>query len=273
MSNTSTVTPYENLDNQAYDTDTGSAAGAGAAVGAVALTVAGAAAGVYGLYRLGRWLAKAPELTPEQLEEIQSVQEQYRDEMELIGAADRPQFKTLSLHLNEPQTLLSAASTLGYRAVAAPGLASHGDAAPLLLERGDGSRLAITRNETGRLDIHTAGDQGLLHSLMCRHTESAVSQHLAGGGMKFETARLANGEMQILAREPHHGQAGGAAEIRAQVRTNGTLWVDIDRCQGNRCDAIVEKIASAVGGTVTGSAKKEAWFQLPGEPTRTRVKT
>jgi hypothetical protein len=253
--------------------DTGSAAGAGAAVGAVALTVAGAAAGVYGLYRLGRWLAKAPELTPEQLEEIQAVQEQYRDEMERIGAADRPQLKTLSLHLNEPQTLLSAASTLGYRAVAEPGLASHGDAGPLLLERNDGSRLAITRNEAGRLDIHTSADQGLLHSLMRRHTESAVSQHLAGGGMKFETARLANGEMQILAREPDRGQAGGAAEIRAQVRTNGTLWVDIDRCQGNRCDAIVEKIASAVGGTVTGSAKKEAWFQLPGEPTRTRVKT
>jgi hypothetical protein len=193
--------------------------------------------------------------------------------MERIGAADRPQFKTLSLHLNEPQTLLSAASTLGYRAVAEPGLASHGDAAPLLLERSDGSRLAITRNEAGRLDIHTSADQGLLHSLMRQHTESAVSQHLARGGMKFETARLANGEMQILAREP----TGASAEAR---RRSGPRFGPT---------APSGSISTAAGATavtrsfrrshrrravlVTGSAKKEAWFQLPGEPTRTRVKT
>ena len=273
MSNTSTVSPYRSSPGLGTAAGAATLACAGAAAGGAALVLSGAAAGVYGLYRLGRWLAKAPELTPEQQREIRDVQQQYQDEMERIGADEVPRFTTLSLHLSEPQTLLSAAATLGYRPVAEAGLASAGDSAPLLLERSDGSRLAITRNEGGRLDVHTSADEGLLHSLMRQHTESAVSQHLAHGGMKFETARLANGEMQILAREPDRGQRGGAAEIRTQVRADGTLWIDVDRCRGNRCETIVQDIASAVGGVVVGSAKKEAWFQLPGEPARTRVKT
>jgi len=259
--------------------NTGTAAGvaaaacAGAVAGAAALALAGTAAGVYGVYRLGLWLAKAPELTSEQREEVRAVEQEYREKMGQMETAAPSEFKTLNLHLEDSQTLMSAAADLGYRVVQAPDVSLHDAASPVLLERGDGGRIAITRNEQGRLGIHTAADQGLLHALMSRHTEERVLSHLANKGMNLQTARLANGEMQILSSEPDAGQVGGAAEVKTQVRSDGTAWIDVDECRGRRCEDIVQQIAGAVGGTVTETTKKDAWFQLPGEPTRTRVKT
>ncbi|MCB1852853.1 MAG: hypothetical protein KDI83_19120 [Gammaproteobacteria bacterium] len=279
MSNTSTVSPYENTNRTAAGSHAGTGAGvaavacAGAVTGAAALALAGTAAGVYGVYRLGRWLAKAPELTAEQLAEIQAVEQEYREKMGQEEAPDTPELKTLNLHLEDSQTLVSAASGLGYRVVEAPDVLRHEAASPVLLERSDGERIAITRNEQGRLDIHTAADQALLNAVMSRHTEERVLSHLTDKGMQFKTARLANGEMQILSHEPNAGQVGGAAQIKAQVRSDGTAWVDVDRCRGRRCEDIVQQIAGAVGGTVTTTDKKDAWYQLPGEPTKTRVKT
>lgn len=279
MSNTSTVSPYENTNRNAEDSHAGTAAGvavaasAGAVVGVAALALAGTAAGVYGVYRLGRWLAKAPEMTADQLQEIQTVEQEYREEIGQIEDPDMPELKTLSLHLKDSQTLVSAASGLGYQVVGASDALRHDAVSPVLLERSDGERIAITRNGQGRLEIHTTADLGLLHTIMSRHTEERILSHLTSKGMQYKTARLASGEMQILSHEPNASQVGGAAEIKTQVRADGTAWVDVDRCRGRRCEDIVQQIAGAVGGTVTATAKKDAWFQLPGEPTKTRVRT
>jgi hypothetical protein len=75
-----------------------------------------------------------------------------------------------------------------------------------------------------------------------------------------------------LCQEPNIGQPGGAAEMRAQVRADGSACVDIDKCRGNRCEVFVSELAQAIGGTVSGTTRKDAYFQLPGEPTKTRVK-
>ena len=279
MSNTSTVSPYESTGRSDTGSNIGAATGVaavacvGAVVGTAALALAGTAVGAYGAYRLGRWLVKAPEPTPEQLAEMRELEQEYHLQIGEMESLETPELKSLSLHLDDSQALVSAAAGLGYQLVQSPSFSLSDEVSPVLLERSDGERIAITRNDQGRLAIHTAADQGVLHALMRQHTEDRVLSHLDSKGMVFRTARLANGEMQILSQEPNAGWIGGAAEIKAQIRTDGTAWVDIDRCQGRRCEDIVQQIASAVGGKVTGTEKKDAWFQLPGEPARTRVKT
>jgi len=52
----------------------------------------------------------------------------------------------------------------------------------------------------------------------------------------------------------------------------GTTWVDVDQVKGNRCEELVRGLAEAVGGKVTSTQPKDAYFQLPGEPARTQVK-
>lgn len=273
MSNTSTVTPYASQNsNNGLGATAGTAAAvcAGAVVGTAAVAIAGAAAGAYGIYKLGRWLASEPPLSPEQLAEIREVEQEYQEKMAAMNASD---LTTLNLHLQDTSTLVNTAAGLGYQVVQAPELSLQDVAAPIFLESNNGKRLAITQNEHGRVDIHAAADRDILHALVGRHTQERVLSHLTEKGMQFETARLKNGEMQILAHESNTGQPGGAAQIKAQVRKDGTTWVDIDRCRDRRCEDIVQQIAAAVGGTVTGTVKKDAWFQLPGEPTKTRVKT
>jgi hypothetical protein len=89
--------------------------------------------------------------------------------------------------------------------------------------------------------------------------------------MDVRTATLPNGEVQILARE-QSGQRDGAAVIKTQVLADGTAWVDIDKIRGSRCQQIVQQIADTVGAEVRSCDKKDAFFQLPGEPTKTNVK-
>lgn len=89
--------------------------------------------------------------------------------------------------------------------------------------------------------------------------------------MHVETARLSSGEVQIRARE-QAGRRGGAAEVKAQVRSDGRVWIDVDNIRGNRCEEIVSGFAEAIGAEVSGTKKKDAYYQLPGEPARTSVR-
>ncbi len=250
MSNTSTITPYE-IEPASLNL-------AGTATLSCADMVAAAAmAGASGLYQAARWLATGRQLTPEELAEA-----------ETLGGF---QMASLNLHLQEPTTLMSTARSLGYRTVDAQEPSLHGGTAPVLLENAIGERLAIMKNDHGRLSLHTAGDQALLHNLVSRHTEDRVLEHLKDKGMTLQLGRLGNGELQILAHEAS-GSPSDTAEIKTQVSRDGEVWVDIDHCRGRRCESIVQGIAEAVGGTVSTSAKKAAWYQLPGEPTKTRSK-
>lgn len=261
MSNTSTVTPYENRDSgNALGGALGTTAlvGAGAAVGAAGLAVVGTAAVAIGVFKMARWLAKKAQPDQETLAQLEAV--------------DLPAITTLNLHLQEPDTLVSTGAAIGYHAISDTELSAQTGSATILLQNSSGGRLAITKNARGQLDIHTAGDRGQIHALVRQHTLDRTLVHLTGKGMALQTARLTNGELQILARETNAGQPRGTAEVRAQIRADGSACVDIDKCRGNRCEAIVSELAQAIGGKVSGTTKKDAYFQLPGEPAKTRVK-
>jgi hypothetical protein len=262
MSNTSTVTPYDNRDS---GNSLGGAIGttavlcAGAVVGAAGLAIVGTAAAAVGAFKMARWLVNKTQVDREAMAQLE-------DGVEPVAIT------TLNLHLQEPHSLVSTAATLGYHSVSDAELSVPTGASTILLQNSSGGRLAVTKNADGRLDIHTAGDRGQLHALVRQHTLDRTLAHLAAKGMTVQTASLANGELQILAHESNVRQPGGAAEVRAQVRTDGTTYVDIDKCRGNQCEAIVSGLAQAIGGTVSGATKKDAYFQLPGEPTKTQVK-
>lgn len=180
---------------------------------------------------------------------------------------------TVALHLRDAESFLRSAEKLGYQRE--PLLQPSGPLAEqpaILLRSATGDRLAIGRNTKGRLVILTAGDRQRVQTLVRQHTVDRAVEHLAKRGMNVQTATLANGEVQIVARERDASRRGGPAELKTQVRTDGTAWVDVDCVRGNRCENIVSELAQAIGGEVSSMTKKAAYFQLPGEPTKTRVK-
>lgn len=255
MSNTSTVTPYES------ETSSDSAY-AGSTTGS---STTGVAAGVVGVAALIRWLV-------EETDEDRAATERIKKERRLERLTRQP-VSTVSLRLKQPDSLIVSAEKLGYRleSLNLPA-GSPMEKSPILLRGRSGERLAITRNANGRIDISTAGDQGRIRNLVGQHTLAKTVEHLAKKGMSVQTATLANGEVQIVGRETDSARRGGAAEVKAQVRADGTTLIDIDCVRGNRCETIVSEFAEAIGGRVTGMTKKESYFQLPGEPTKTSVK-
>jgi len=90
-----------------------------------------------------------------------------------------------------------------------------------------------------------------------QHTVNRAVEHLTSKGMGGQTAKLASGKVQILARERDHSRRGGAAEIKAQVHLDGTALVDVDKMRGNRWEEIVRYLALAVGGEVSGMRKND----------------
>lgn len=269
MSNTSTVTPY---DNTAFQDSVN-------ALGTVVGIAAGACIGVAaaGVVTMARWLAQETEADREAVARLNEVRQRER-----LGTENRPGISgaqvdlsgvtTLHLHVKDSDSVLSTATALGYRAAPAQAGFGQADRAIILLQKPSGERLAITQNAHGRLAIHTAGDQMQIHALVRQHTEERALAHLRSKGMDVKNVRLANGELQILARESNAGESKSATEVKAQVRADGTAYVDIDKCRGNRCETLISELARAVGGRVSGTMKKEAYFQLPGEPTKTQVK-
>ena len=97
-------------------------------------------------------------------------------------------------------------------------------------------------------------------------------RYLKEKGMDIQTAELSSGAVQIHASERQSTQSDGTAEIRTQVNIDGTLWVDINKIKGSRCEEIVDDLADAVGGQVAVMRKKDSYYQLPGEPTKVRTK-
>lgn len=245
MSNTSTATPYDAV---------GTLAGA-CIVGAIAVT---------------RWLM---EETPEDRAAVEALRAQRRQE--LLGrdrreSSESLQVSTVHLHLREPEPLLQAAEKLGYRMEPLTELGHHTAEQPLLLRGTHGERLAITRNDKGALAVSTVGDRHRIQALVRQQVIDRAVEHLRSTG-QVQSYVLPNGEVQLQAREQHTGQPGGQAVISVQIRQDGTLWADVDKVRGPRCRDLVEGLAQAVGGQVVESEYKEAFYQLPGEPTKTRL--
>lgn len=266
MSNTSTVTPY-NASAESSDNSTG-------------LAAAAAVACITGAISLGRWLAEETQEDREAIDRLKS--ERRRDlsgkrantaEDPVVAKREALGITTVGLQLRNPESLVRTAERLGYRMELTVGQsASLAEQPQIFLRRASGERLAISRNETGRLVVHTVGDRRRIQSLVRQHTVDRAVEHLQSKGMGVQTATLPSGEVQILARERSVSKRGGAAEIKAQVHVDGTAFVDVDKVRGNRCEKIVQDLAQAVGGEVSGMTKKDSYFQLPGEPTKTQVK-
>lgn len=254
MSNTSTVTPYET----------------GAAVVACIALTAG----------LISWLAEG---TPEERQADDRLKKQRRREIvttlakvDRSGLGDtRPtaEIKAVGLRLRNANSLVRSAEKLGYRTEKLP-KASNSMARPpqILLRHDSGERLAITKSNAGHLVVHTAGNTLSVESLVREHTVDRAVEHLKAKGMSVRTGILPNGEMQILANEPTSPRQNSGAEVKAQIAVDGTVLVDVDKVRGNRCDNIVNDLADAIGGAVSGTSKKDSYFLLPGEPAKTSVK-
>lgn len=184
-----------------------------------------------------------------------------------------PKLKAESLHLSNPETLIQSAQHLGYRLE--PLVDKH---KPLInqphiyLQKQSGERMALSFDKDRRIVLTTAGEDLRLRRLVRQHTLDQALVHVQKKGMQVRTATLPNGEVQILAREQNNRNRDGAAEIKVQVRNDGSAWIDVDRLQGKRCVEIVREFAEAVGGKVTETNMKDASFQLPGEPAKTNVK-
>lgn len=273
MSNTSRVTPYDRR-SASTSTQTGSKASTAPSVdvGAGALLVLGFAAtcfagAVIGAAGAVRWLC---EETPEDREVRSSLKTERHQELRASIEAER--MMSYDLHQEELEPLVAAAAQLGYHEDHHWAEERQADRRHLvLLANSSGQRLAIGRNDKGRLTVATAGAPQRLQALVRQHTLKRAVEHLAAKGMAVQSATLPNGEIQLLARETGQGEGDGAAEVRTQINTDGSLWVDIDRCAGNRCERIVGDLATAIGGKVTSMKKKDACFQLPGEATKPQL--
>jgi len=184
--------------------------------------------------------------------------------------AESLQLTTASLHLRDTESLVRSAEKLGYK-VTKPAV-SKADDSGILLARATGERLALGRDASGGLIVQTAGQQERIQSLVRQHTLDRATEHLKSRGMSLQTATLANGEVQILAREQQTNRRGGAAELKTQIRTDGAVLVDVDKVKGGRCEVIVRDLAEAVGGEVSKMKKKDSFFQLPGEPAKAKVR-
>ncbi len=256
MSNTSTVTPYDGVGTAASSSAIGVLAGACVAV--------------------SNWLM---EETPEDRAAVEARRAERR--RELLGLdLQKPgitpplceplQLNTVHLYQREMEPLLRAAEKLGYRREPLTVPAGQTAEQPLLLRGARGERLAITRNRKGALTITTRGAQERIKTLVRQHSVDRVVEHLNAVG-RVQSHVLPNGEVQLQAREHNTGQAGGQAVISVQIHQDGSLWADVDKIRGPRCKELVAGLAQAVGGEVVESVQKEAFYQLPGEPTKTRL--
>lgn len=254
MSNVSEVTPYE--ENSANPSDQAGVP-IGAAIGSLAV----------GCATVVRWLIQENDADRKALSNWKAQRTQAAlDEWKNLA----PQtLNAACLHFERPHTLVQTALGLGFRAETISLEAGGGSA--VLLSGPQGQRLVISPNAKGRLTLLSGGEKSDLDALVRQHSLDRAMKHLRQQGMQVQTTRLQTGEVQILARESIP-KSGGKAEITARIRNNGTAVVDVDRIRGRRCEEIVSGLANAMGAKVSQTQKKEAYFQLPGEPTKTQVR-
>jgi len=207
-----------------------------------------------GAVAVARWLV---ERTPDQEAAIAAASE--RDKARRVDAALR--LTSIGLHLREASTLLSTARSLGYQPA---GLATEG---VTLLQDAGGNRLAIERVATGRLIVHS-GTARATQALLYRHTVDQVQREFARRHMEVRVGRAGKDEVQITGVEKAERQGDGRAVVRADVRRDGTVEVDISGVTGNRCEMILGALAESVGGETTTMNRKRESFESPGEATR-----
>lgn len=283
MSNTSTVTPYE---ERASSSMGGSALGAaGDVIGAAcAIGATVVVATVAGTVSVARWLM---EETPEDLAVRARVETERRRERLTIGSArerlapTKPESLRIvsqPLLLRDTDSLVQAAQSLGYRLE--PLIRSSKTTAhqPLLLMRGaHGERLAIEKKADGLVTLHAAGSSdricaARIGATVRRNTEALVSTHLRAKGMSLKTEPLPNGAVEIVGQPTREAGPAGVPTLKVQINPMGVARVDVSGMRGSVCESIVNEFAQAIGGRVATMTKKDAYYEEPGERTRPRIR-
>lgn len=274
MSNTSTVTPYASRERSSGASGVGDALGSVAMTGLVG-TLAGTAAVTAGAMK---WLMAE---TSEDRSAVLSLKEaRRRERIEANRAPERlatsrsetEAVTTVSLLLRNAETLVQSANRLGYRLESLM-LPAHSLAEqPVLLLSGErGERLAIEKTADGTLTIHTMGGQSRVHRLVHQHSDDRTRAFFSGKHMSVRTHALPSGEIQMLA-QPTTNTTEDYGMLKVQIETDGRAWVDVSCTKGTQCETIVKEFAEAVGAEVISMTKKDAFYELPGEPATVRVK-
>lgn len=284
MSNTSTVTPYEEQELTSAETSfdgnvVGGVLGAACTIGVTALVATAA-----GTISAARWLM---EETLEDLAVRARVEEERRRERLAIGssrerlAPTKPESLRIvsrPLLLRDTDSLVQAAQTLGYRLEPLIRPTKTTAQPSLVLMRGAyGERLAIEKKANGRLTVHAAGSTDRIcidriEATVRQNTVIGAITHARTKGMSLKTATLPNGAVQFMAQQTRESGQAGAPTLKVQVNPNGVAWVDVSGVQGSACEPIVNEFAQAIGGRVVTMTKKDAYYEEPAELTRPRIR-
>jgi hypothetical protein len=250
MSNTATVSPYDN-SNQSSALE-GAVAG-GAAV-AASVAVAGVTATAAALKRLC-------EDTPEQKAVLQRAREEDRE----LLVRETLRLSSVALTLRDERAFALSAVALGYKPRAVAGNV-------LMLESAAGQRLAVTKSASGKLVAHSNVGKKAVAQIVSQHNLEQGKRHLKALGMDLVERKTTSGEIELVGVERRDTHGDGRAAVNVRVRRDGSLLIDVDGIAGARCEQLVAGIASATGGEVSQLNRKRSYFERPGEATRTKVK-
>jgi len=254
MSNTATVSPYDNSEQ----TPALGGAVAGAVLGGAAVAASVAVAGIGAAAAAVKWLC---EDTPEQRAALNKARQE--DRQALVRETLR--LSSVALTLRDERAFAQSAEALGYKLHAVAG-------SVLMLESATGQRMAVTKSANGRLVAHTNAGRKAVAEVVSRHNLEQGKRHLKALGMDLTERKTASGEIELVGVERRDTHGDGRAAISVRVRRDGSLLIDVGGIAGARCEQLALGIASATGGEVTQLNRKRSYFERPGEVARTKVK-
>lgn len=184
-----------------------------------------------------------------------------------MARQDRLSTARLDVRLADNGDLLTAARSLGY-ACGAGDLAQLRAGRPIELIGAGGASMVLQRSGES-LSVVSAGRQSAINDVVRRVTLDRTQRHLeALSGGKVSTRQLANGEVELRAREARP-QPDGAATVTTRIDAKGVVHVDIANIRGGRCEQVLGGVAAAVGGEVDTKTLKPDYYAAPvapGEP-------
>ena len=244
MSNVTVATPYVASTSSAASTSSNPGADIGAVIaGAVACTAA-----------VGAWLCEKDEHDLAARDAHRAVERERRL---------APPIDAIPLHCRDAETLIAAAGKLGYTTEKL-----ENSAGQVLLRRGNGDRLALVSTTSG-LVMHTSGPRSLAHEVVRQHVVDGTERYLRSRGLT-PTVRQRGADIEVIAAETAT-VTKNPADVSAKVYADGRIRLDID-CAGNKCETIRDELTEQLGLQVEADKKKDAFFTLPGELTRTSTR-
>lgn len=254
MSNTATVSPYDDSSQ----TSAFEGAVAGAVAGGAAVAASAAVAGIAATAAALKWICQD---TPAQRAALQKAREEDREML----VRETLRLNSVALTLRDERAFARAAEAAGFKPRAVAGNV-------LTLESATGLRLAVTKSPSGKLVAHSNAGKKAVAEVVFRHNLEESKKHLKAVGMDLTERTTPSGEIELIGAERREANGDGRAEISVRVRRDGSLLIDVDGISGHRCEQLVAGIASATGGEVSQMTRKRSYFERPGEATRTKVR-